>query len=110
VAVGHDTRLSTIYQDLGLKEKWFLAPGAVEGLASWVPALKLFEGLRERVDQLLGNPGLQRDSLSRGYAEHLARARQNRKLLGEFVSDRGLRDLGSEPSNTYSKGEVACVA
>jgi polysaccharide pyruvyl transferase WcaK-like protein len=110
VAVGHDTRLSTIYQDLGLKEKWFLAPGAVEDLASWVPALKLFEGLRERVDQLLGNPGLQRDSLSRGYAEHLARARQNRKLLGEFVSDRGLRDLGSEPSNTYSKGEVACVA
>jgi polysaccharide pyruvyl transferase WcaK-like protein len=90
VAVHHDTRLATIYQDIGLKEKWFLDPKAVGSLACTFPALKLFKGLRERVDLLLSNPGLQKESLSRGYAEHMALARQNRKVLGEFVVGRGL--------------------
>ena len=90
VAVHHDTRLATLYEDLGLKEKWFMDPGPAEGLASVFTALELFKWLRNRVDMLLVNPGLQKESLSRGYAEHLALARQNRKLLGEFVAGRGL--------------------
>jgi polysaccharide pyruvyl transferase WcaK-like protein len=90
VAVHHDTRLATIYEDLGLKEKWFRDPGPVEGLATVFTALELVKWLRKRVDMLLANPGLQKEPLSRGFAEHMALARQNRKLLGEFVEGHGL--------------------
>jgi hypothetical protein len=107
MAVHHDTRLATLYQDLGLKEKWFMDPKAAGSLACALPALKLFKGLWERVDLLLSNPGLQKESLSRGYAEHLGRARQNRMLLGEFVAGNGLcPDL----SNTNPKGDAEWVA
>ena len=56
VAVHHDTRLATLYEDLGLKEKWFMDPGAAGSLAGGFAALKLFKWLRERVDLLLGEP------------------------------------------------------
>jgi len=87
-AVGHDLRLATLYQDLGLKDRWFMHSGAAGSLACTIPALELFKGLRERVDLLLENPGLQKDALSRGYAEHLSRARHNRQLLAKFVSSK----------------------
>jgi polysaccharide pyruvyl transferase WcaK-like protein len=90
VAVHHDTRLATLYEDLGLKGEWFRDPGRADGLASAFTALELFTWLRKRVDMLLANPALQKERLSRGYAEHLALATQNRKLLGEFVAGRGL--------------------
>jgi hypothetical protein len=85
VAVGHDTRLATLYQDLGLSERWFIDPGVREWLARGSPAPELFTGLQKRVDLLLEAPGLQKEFLGRGYAEHLARARQNRQLLSYFV-------------------------
>lgn len=108
VAVGHDTRLSTLYQDLGLKERWFMSPGPAEELASWIPALELFGGLRKRIDLLLESPGLQSDSLSQGYAKHLRRARKNREYLREFASRRG---FGPAPSDlTDPKGVAAWVA
>ncbi len=114
VAVHHDTRLATIYQDLGLKEKWFLDPTAAGSLACSLPALRLFAGLRERVDLLLKNPGLQKESLSRGYAEHLALARQNRRLLGEFVSGGELPAAVSpadvRQSDSNQEGDAECVA
>jgi polysaccharide pyruvyl transferase WcaK-like protein len=75
IAVGHDTRLDTIYRDLGLRQEWFLTPDRLDGL-------------EERVERLLASPELQREALGRGYAEHLARARQNRRLLADFVSER----------------------
>jgi polysaccharide pyruvyl transferase WcaK-like protein len=90
VAVHHDTRLATLYGDLGLKEKWFRDPGPAGDLASVFTALELFKWLRERVDLLLANPRVQEESLRRGYAEHLALARKNRKLLGEFLAGHGL--------------------
>ena len=73
IAVGHDTRLDTIYRDLGLREEWFLTPDRLDGL-------------EERVERLLASPELQREALGRGYAEHLARARQNRRLLADFAA------------------------
>ena len=91
VAMHNDTRLATLYEDLGLKEDWFRAPGPVEGLANADTARELFGWLQERVDTLLADPGLQKEALSRGYAEHLALARRNREILGEFIADRGLR-------------------
>jgi polysaccharide pyruvyl transferase WcaK-like protein len=105
VAVHHDTRLATLYEDLGLKEKWFMDPGAAGSLATGFSALTLFKGLRERVDQLLGNPGLQKNALEHGYTEHLALARQNRELLDWFVTDRGL-----DQEFSYAGGDVECVA
>ncbi len=114
VAVHHDTRLATLYDDLGLKDEWFMDPGAHGSLAAGFSALKLFKGLRARVDLLLGNPDLQKESLERGYAEHRDLARENRELLDWFVSDRG---LDREPSTTRldaafpdANGETECVA
>jgi polysaccharide pyruvyl transferase WcaK-like protein len=90
VAVHHDTRLATLYEDLGLKEQWFLDPTAAGSTAGTFAALRLFKGLRERVDALLANPQLQQGALGRGHAEHLDLARKNRRLLEEFVCGRGL--------------------
>ena len=90
VAIHNDTRLATLYEDLGLKENWYRAPGPAEGLANADTARELFGWLQNRVDMLLVNPGLQKEPLIRGYAEHLALARQNRRILGEFIADRGL--------------------
>jgi polysaccharide pyruvyl transferase WcaK-like protein len=109
VAIHHDTRLATIYQDIGLKEKWFMDPTASGSLAGGFAALKLFKGLRRRVDMLLKNPELQKDQLGRGYAEHLALARQNRELLREFVCGRGLR-LAISSADTDPDGAAECVA
>jgi len=75
IAIGHDTRLDTLYRDLGLRDSWFFSPDRLDGL-------------QECVERLLAAPELQREALRRGYAEHLARAQENRRLLGEFVSSR----------------------
>jgi polysaccharide pyruvyl transferase WcaK-like protein len=74
VAVGHDTRLDTLYRDLGLHEEWFLTPQRVAELG-------------QRVERLLAAPQLQGERLRRGHAEHLARARQNRRLLAKFTAE-----------------------
>lgn len=74
VAMGHDLRLKTIYEELGLT-KFFVDPH--------VPSL--CEQLRERAATLLANPAVQREVLRRAYEEHLNKARCNRKLLTQFV-------------------------
>jgi polysaccharide pyruvyl transferase WcaK-like protein len=94
VAAGHDTRLATIYEDLGLKKRWFVEGGSAKGRACCAPTAGFFIGLRERTDLLLKNPGLQKDVLGQGYEEHLDRARRNRVLLADFV----LKSLGRAPS------------
>jgi polysaccharide pyruvyl transferase WcaK-like protein len=106
VALHHDTRLAALYQDLGLKERWFLDPNAVGSLACSTAALRLFEGLRERVELLLQNPGLQRDLLRRGHLEHVERARRNRGFLAEFVS-RNLGEAGRSGSPAKQPGSAA---
>lgn len=102
VALHHDTRLATIYQDIGLKEDWFMHPGAPDGLASTFAALELFKGLRKRVDMLIDNPGLQRYALALGYARHRELARKNRSYLEQFVRGCGL--------SRETKGDIECVA
>jgi polysaccharide pyruvyl transferase WcaK-like protein len=118
VAVHHDTRLATLYQDLGLKERWFVDPGIREWPARGSPAPEFFTPLRERVDLLLADPGLQQDSLRRGHAAHFARARQNRQFLSYFVAWNlpsagvardGPRARKSGPSGA-SKGDSEWVA
>jgi hypothetical protein len=86
VAVGHDTRLATIYQDVGLRERWFMEPCTKSGAAWDLSETQFFAELRERVDLLLKDPGQQKEQLARGYSEHLDRARRNRSLLAAFAS------------------------
>ena len=79
VAVGHDLRLKTIYDELGFTDQFFLDPHTPNLCAT----------LKERVEKLLANPALEKESLRRGYEEHLNNSRGNRALLRSFVKERG---------------------
>ena len=80
IAVGHDLRLKTIYQELGLFEDFFVEPNAHD----------LYESLQPRVERLLEDPSCVRDALRRGYEKHLSDAQRNRSLLKNFVQAHGL--------------------
>ena len=79
LAVGHDLRLKTIYDELGFTDQFFLDPHTPNLCAT----------LRERVEKLLANPALEKESLRRGYEEHLHKSRGNRALLRSFAQDHG---------------------
>jgi polysaccharide pyruvyl transferase WcaK-like protein len=81
IAVGHDLRLKSIYAELGLADEYFIRPDSPAMLAT----------LQARAEQLLANPAAIKELLARGYVEHLAKARQNRALLREFVQAHGWR-------------------
>ncbi len=114
IAVHHDTRLATLYQDIGLKEKWFVDPAIDGGLAPGAPAPEFFTRLGERVDLLLKDPGQQKEALRRGYTEHLGRARENRRLLAGFAARNfagaGASGVGSPAAEAGSEGGPAWVA
>jgi polysaccharide pyruvyl transferase WcaK-like protein len=71
IAVGHDLRLRTLYQDLGLRERFFMDPRS-PGLFDW---------LNDRIDDLMENPEQVAEALRAGHEQHLARAARNRRLL-----------------------------
>ena len=75
IAIGHDLRLKTIYQELGLFEDFFVEPNAHD----------LCESLHPRVERLLQDPSCVRDALRRGYEQHRGDAQRNRSLLKDFV-------------------------
>lgn len=75
IAVGHDLRLKTIYQEMGLFEDYFVDPRASDVYGSLLP----------RVEWLLRDPSSQRETLVREYQKHLRDAQRNRGLLKEFV-------------------------
>lgn len=84
IAVGHDLRLKTLYEDLGLAEGFFVDPHDAD----------LYTAVRERVEQVLEDPWPIKDVLSRGYDDHVQRARHNRDLLRAFVADHGWEVVG----------------
>lgn len=94
IAIGHDLRLKTIYQELGLFEDFFVEPKAHD----------LYESLQPRVERLLEDPSCVRDALRRGYEKHLSDARRNRSLLKDFVQAQGWQPA---PSATIPYLEVA---
>ena len=104
IAIHHDTRLHTLYRDLGLADEWFLEPKREGWERTGEVETALFEGLEARLDRLLSNPDLQAQRLSRGYTAHLGRARGNRDLLRGFVN----RFLG--PSMRADVGGASWVA
>lgn len=79
IGFGHDLRLKTLYQELGLYDDYF-----VDARNS-----SRFERLNEVVDPLLTDPGRQIQTLQRGYQDQLTRVRRNRQLLAGFVATHG---------------------
>jgi polysaccharide pyruvyl transferase WcaK-like protein len=79
IAIGHDLRLKTIYQELGLFENFFVEPDTQD----------LYESVHARVERLLENPACVQDTLQRGYQKHRRDARRNRSLLMDFVQAHG---------------------
>jgi polysaccharide pyruvyl transferase WcaK-like protein len=79
VAMGHDLRLKTIYDELGFREQFFVDPTSTEPCRA----------VKERLEKLLADPVLEREALRRGYEEHLAQAQRNRALLRTFVQEHG---------------------
>ena len=80
VAVGHDLRLLTLYQELGLAGELFVSGGA---------SPEVFTAVTEQVERLLADPETVRDALHRGHQVHAAAARRNRALLAAFARDHG---------------------
>ena len=79
VAVGHDLRLKTIYDELGFRDQFFVDPQMPE----------VCKAVKARVEKLLADPALEREALRRGYEEHRAQAQRNRALLRTFVQTHG---------------------
>lgn len=84
IAIGHDLRLMTLYEDLGLAEECFVHPQQADLSAS----------LLKRVEHVLADPLPRREALRRGYDDHVQRARHNRDLLRTFVTDHGWEVVG----------------
>ncbi len=80
IAIGHDLRLKTIYQELGLFEDFFVSPE---------PA-SIYDSLWPRVERLLDDPASAGERLQRGYEQHYRDAQRNRSLLADFVLAHGL--------------------
>ncbi|HXZ99106.1 MAG TPA: polysaccharide pyruvyl transferase family protein [Candidatus Binatia bacterium] len=79
IAFGHDLRLKTLYQELGLYPDYFIDAHTDDR----------FKSLDRIVDRLLWQPAAQVERLRLGYKDQLTRGRRNRELLREFVSDHG---------------------
>lgn len=79
IAVGHDLRLSSLYEELGLRGDFFLRPTSP----------RVFEELDGRIDQMFADPGCQAAALASGYRGHLERAERNRAILRSFLQEHG---------------------
>ncbi|BDZ66957.1 polysaccharide pyruvyl transferase family protein [Methanobacterium ferruginis] len=75
IAVAHDPRLTSLYQDLHLYPDYFICHDDPH----------LWEDLTRKVDLLLGNPDLERPHLKRGLQDQLSLSQKNPILLEEFL-------------------------
>jgi hypothetical protein len=80
VAVGHDLRLVSLYEELGLANDLFVEGGA---------SPEVFAAVEERVERLLADPSPVRAALRHGYQVHAAAGRRNRELLRGFALRHG---------------------
>jgi polysaccharide pyruvyl transferase WcaK-like protein len=79
LGVGHDLRLRTLYSELGIEDRYFLAPDQPD----------VFDRMTDAVDELLSDPVEVRDRLRAGHGAHIAAARRNRELLRSFAAEHG---------------------
>ena len=89
VAVGHDLRLRTLFDELGLAENFIGPPtdGDIRQDPSVVDALLSTAGAR--LDRLLVTPRETTATLLAGHERHLRDARRNRQLLRAFADAHG---------------------
>jgi polysaccharide pyruvyl transferase WcaK-like protein len=76
IALGHDLRLRTLYEELGLDRDYFFSPNTPGA----------FDRIGGAVDRLLADPLQVRDRLVAGHEAHVAAARRNRELLSAFAA------------------------
>jgi polysaccharide pyruvyl transferase WcaK-like protein len=89
VAVGHDLRLRTLYEELGIGH-FFVAAEAGGDLASHPDDLdEMLARASARMDDVLADPGDLSDALLDGYQRHVRDARRNRDLLVGFANAHG---------------------
>jgi polysaccharide pyruvyl transferase WcaK-like protein len=89
VAVGHDLRLRTLYEELGIGHQ-FVAAEAGGDLASHPGDLdEMLAVASARMDEVLTDPGDVSEILLGGYRRHLRDARRNRELLLGFANAHG---------------------
>jgi hypothetical protein len=79
LAVGHDLRLRTLYSELGIEDRYFLAPDQPD----------VFDRMTLAIDELLSDPVEVRERLRAGHEAHLGAARRNRELLRTFAAEHG---------------------
>lgn len=83
IAFGHDLRLKTLYEELGLYPDYFVDAHEPQR----------FESLNDKVKEVLADPESELMILRRGYQDQLERSGLNRELLSRFVSEHGWRAL-----------------
>ncbi len=79
VALGHDPRLDSFHDELGIHEECFVGSRDPD---AW-------RRIAEKVDRLMADPEPMRRRLADGNEAHIARARKNRVLLRGFGQMRG---------------------
>jgi polysaccharide pyruvyl transferase WcaK-like protein len=79
IALGHDTRLKRLYQDLDLYKDYYIQEGSAD---AW-------KVVSEKVDSLLADSKLQKEKIGQGYENQLRLARKNQELLRDFVAGHG---------------------
>ena len=79
VALGHDPRLDSFHDELGIHEECFVGSRDPD---AW-------RRIAEKVDRLMADPEPMRRKLAAGNEAHIARARRNRVLLRDFCQKRG---------------------
>lgn len=86
IAVAHDPRLTSLYQDLELYQDYFICHDAPN----------LWEDLRRTIDLLLANGDLEKDMLKEGLQEQVTLSQKNRILLGEFLKEKNIHLLNED--------------
>jgi polysaccharide pyruvyl transferase WcaK-like protein len=89
VAVGHDLRLRTLFEELDLG-RCFVGPGGDGDLAQDAAALDaMLTAASARLDEVLSAPADVSRALIDGHEHHLLAARRNRELLRAFADSHG---------------------
>lgn len=82
IAVGHDPRLTSLYQDIHLDHDYFICNDAPN----------LWEDLTKKVDLLLGHPDLQIPHIKKGLQDQLSLSQKNPILLKEFLGKKDFKN------------------
>lgn len=79
IAMGHDTRLKGFYEELKIKQDYFIDCYSADG----------WNILSQKVDELIKNSDKTVNILKQGYQEHLRRSLNNQNILRKFLKEKG---------------------